>query len=179
MQRGVVILAIAIGGAALFGASKPVWGLSVAEAGRIQPGYGADSVGEGDDDAVDSDVALTAVGLGAVSLATTAVNFVRPSTASGFLGLVAGTASIIFGATHLDDEDEYGGTDRIAAVSIGLGAVSLGAGIYGILDARRHHDGWRDRVIYRRRRGHEIRVIPDLGVQRSEPRVGLLVNGRF
>ncbi len=160
------------------------WGLSVAEAGRIQPSYGGGGIGgaeeEDDDEVVESDIALGAIGLGGASLATTAVNIVKPSTASGLLGVLAGVGSIIFGAVNLDDE-EYGGNDKIGAVTIGLGALSVGAGIYGYLEAQHHRDRWRDRDRYdtRRRRFQSIKVVPDIAVQRSEPRVGLLVNGRF
>lgn len=161
------------------------WGLSVAEAGRIQPSYEGGGIGgaeDDDDEVVESDIALGAIGLGGASLATTAVNIVKPSTASGILGVLAGVGSIIFGAVNLDDE-EYGGNDKIGAVTIGLGALSVGAGIYGYLEAQHHRDRWRnrdrDRFDTRRRRGLEVKVLPDLAVQRSEPRVGLLVSGRF
>ena len=157
------------------------WGLSVAEAGRIQPAYnGGDVIIDDDDDVVDSDVALGAIALGGASLATTAVNIVKPSTASGLLGVLAGVGSIIFGAVNLDD-DEYDGNGRVGAVTIGLGALSVGAGIYGYLEAQHHRDRWRERDRYdtRRRRFDSIKVVPDIAVQRSEPRIGLLVNGRF
>lgn len=157
------------------------WGLSVAEAGRIQPSYGGDGVIDDDDDVVDSDVALGAIGLGGASLAMTAVNIVKPSTASGLVGVLAGVSAIIFGAVNLDD-DEYSGNDQVGAVTIGLGALSLGAGIYGYVEAQRDHHRWRDRNrdrYDRRRRGYSIKVVPDVALQRSEPRVGLLVNGRF
>jgi hypothetical protein len=155
------------------------WGLSVAEAGRIQPSYGGGGLIDDDDDVVDSDVALGAIGLGGASLAMTAVNIVKPSTASGLVGVLAGVSAIIFGAVNLDD-DEYSGNDQVGAVTIGLGALSLGAGIYGYVEAQRDHHRWRDRDRYdRRRRGYSIKVVPDLAMQRSEPRVGVLVNGRF
>ena len=157
------------------------WGLSVAEAGRIQPTYGGGDVIDDDDDVVDSDVALGAIGLGGASLAMTAVNIVKPSTASGLVGVLAGVSAIIFGAVNLDD-DEYSGNDQVGAVTIGLGALSLGAGIYGYVEAQRDHHRWRDRDrdrYDRRRHGYSIKVVPDVALQRSEPRVGLLVNGRF
>jgi hypothetical protein len=151
------------------------WGLSVAEAARIQPSYG----GEGpffpdDDERVDDDDALAAIALSSVSLAAAAVNVVRPSYFSGFVGIVAGTASIIAGANWLDEND---GTKKVGTATVAIGAASLGAGIYGLLEARNNDH---DRDHYRdRRRRYSVKVLPDLVVQRAEPRVGLLVHGRF
>ena len=154
------------------------WGLTAAEAARIQPSYGGDDIIYGpDDDYVENGFALAALGLGSVSLASTAVNIVKPSYFSGALGLVAGTAAILAGASYLGDSD---GGDALAGATIGLGAVSVGAGIYGILDARRNRD--RDRDWDRRdgrRRRYSVSVMPDLGVRQEKPAVGLLVHGRF
>lgn len=156
------------------------WGLSVTEAARIQPSYGGIGVVDDDDDAVDDDFALAAVGLGASSLGTTTWNFIKPSYLSGFLGVAAGVASVVVGANNFDEND---GTKNVATATVALGAVSLGAGIYGLLEARRDHDRWRDRdrdrYNDRRRRGYSMKVLPDVVLQRSEPRVGLVVNGRF
>jgi hypothetical protein len=150
-------------------------GLSVAEAARIQPAYNGDDViiDDDDDHVADAD-AIAAIGLSSVSLAAAAVNVVRPSYFSGFIGIVAGTASIIAGANWLDEND---GTKKVGTATIAIGAASLGAGIYGLLEARENdHD--RDRYRDRRRR-YSVKVVPDLAVQRSEPRFGLLVHGRF
>ena len=150
-------------------------GLSVAEAARIQPSYdGGPGFPIDDGDDVDDDVALAAIGLSSVSLATAAINVVKPGYFSGFLGIVAGTASIIAGANWLDEND---GTKAVGTATVAIGAASLGAGIYGLLEARSNdHD--RDRYRDRRRR-YSVRVVPDLAVQRSEPRLGLLVHGKF
>lgn len=155
-------------------------GLSAQEAGRIQPSYGGGfpPVDDTRDD-VDDDVAVAAIALGGVSLASTAVNIVRPSYFSGFLGIIAGGAAIAVGANNLDVNR---GTDHVAATTIGLGAVSVGAGIYGLLEAReRDHDrgGWRDDRRDGRRRRFSMVVTPDLSMQASQPKLGLLVHGRF
>jgi len=150
-------------------------GLSVAEAARIQPTYGGDDVIiDDDDDHVADGDAIAAIGLSSFSLASAAVNVVKPSYFSGFLGIVAGTASIIAGVNWLDEND---GTKKVGSVTIGIGAASLGAGIYGLLEAR-NNDHDRDRYRDRRRR-YSVKVVPDLAVQRSEPRLGLLVHGKF
>jgi hypothetical protein len=155
------------------------WGLSAQEAARIQPSYGGGGIPDdpADEDVVESDFALASIGLGAASVGTTTWNILKPSYLSGFLGVIAGTASIITGANYLDD-DEYGdGSKPVASVVIGLGAVSLGAGIYGILEAR--HE--RERDIYRggRRRRFDLRIMPDVSLRQEKPVAGLLVHGRF
>lgn len=152
-----------------------IWGLSVAEAARIQPTYGGDGViFPPDDDHIDDADAMAAIGLNSVSLASAAINVVKPSYFSGFLGVVVGTASIIAGANWLD---ENRGTERVGTVTIAVGAASLGAGIYGLLEARNDDH---DRGRYRdRRRRFSMHVTPDLTLQRADPRVGLLVHGKF
>lgn len=152
------------------------WGLTAAEAARIQPSYGDVIIYPPDDDYVESDFALAALGLGSLSLATSAVNVVKPSYFSGVLGVIAGTASIIAGASYLDDSDDG---DALAGATIGLGAVSVGAGIYGILDARRNRDRDWDRERERRRRRFSMNVTPDAGLRDAKPVVGLLVRGKF
>jgi hypothetical protein len=154
-------------------------GLSLAEAARIQPQYDGPFFPPPpeDPDHVKSGFALAAVGLGSASLATTAVNIMRPTYLGGLLGVVAGTAAIIVGADHLDQNL---GTKRVAVATTTLGALSLGAGIYGFLEARReererHRDGWGDR----RRRRHAAIIVPDVTIEQSSPRVGLLVHGSF
>jgi hypothetical protein len=152
-------------------------GLSVAEAARIQPAYGGPIIDDDDDEDVDDDFALAAIGLSSVSLASAAVNVVRPSYFSGFLGVIAGGAAIVVGANNLDEND---GTDHVATATMAIGAASLGAGIYGLLEARRESsDHWRDRDRRDRRRRYSVAIVPDMTVQRAEPRFGVLVKGKF
>lgn len=151
-------------------------GLSVAEAARIQPAYNG-YPDHPPQQRVESDFALASVGLGSVSLATSALNIVKPTYASGLLGIVAGAVSIGVAANHFDDNRA---TDRVATAVVGLGAVSLGAGVYGILEARRN-DGDRD---YDRRRGRGRRkismtVVPDVELRTADPRLGFRIGGRF
>jgi hypothetical protein len=152
-------------------------GLSVEEAARIQPSYGGPILDDPPREQVDEDVALAALGLGSVSLASAAVNIVKPSYFSGFVGVLAGGAAIVVGANNLDENDA---TDHVATATIAIGAASLGAGIYGLLEARREsRDHWRDRDRNGRRRRYGVAVLPDVTVQRSEPRIGLLVKSKF
>jgi hypothetical protein len=152
-------------------------GLSVAEAARIQPAYDDYPAPIYLHRGVESDFALAAVGLGSASLATSALNVVKPGYVSGLLGIVAGAVSIGVAANHFDDNRA---TDRVATAVVGLGAVSLGAGVYGLLEARRN-DGGRD---YDRRRGRGRRkismtVVPDVELRTADPRLGFRIGGRF
>jgi hypothetical protein len=152
------------------------WGLSVKEAARIQPQYGGFPPDEPPpaNDAVESDNAVAAIALSSASAATAAWNVVRPSYLSGFLGVLAGTATVITGATYFGDNK---GTDHVASMTVGVGAVSIGAGIYGLLEARRDHD--RDHYRDGRRRRYSLNVTPDLSITPASPRVGVLLHGNF
>jgi len=154
-------------------------GLSVAEAARIQPAYGGFPDDPPNRNVVEGDFALAAVGLAGASLATTAVNIVKPSYVSGLLGIVAGAISIGVGA---DNFDRNSGTDRIATATIGFGALSIGAGIYGLLDSRRGRDDddWdRDRRRGRGRNRVSMSILPDVVMEKSDPRVGMRLTGKF
>ena len=153
-------------------------GLSVAEAARIQPAYDGPGPGNPVRYGVDSDFALAAVGFGSVSLAATAVNVVKPGTVSGLLGIAIGAVSMGVGASNFDYNRP---TDRVAAATLGMGALSLGAGVYGLLEARGDDDDeHRDRE--RRRRGRDrfsMTVLPDVGFQKADPRIGMRLTGKF
>ena len=154
-------------------------GLSVAEAARIQPSYEGFPDDPPSRGRVDGDFALAAVGLGGASLATTAVNVVKPSYVSGVLGILAGAVSIGIGA---DNFDRNRATDRVAMATVGLGALSLGAGVYGLLDARRgdkDEDWERDRRRGRGRNRFSLAVVPDVVMSKSDPRLGLMLSGQF
>lgn len=151
-------------------------GLSVSEAARIQPAYNG-FPDHPPQQRVDSDFALAAVGLGSVSFASSAINIMRPSYVSGLLGIVVGAVSIGVGADHFDSNQ---GTDRVATAVVGLGAVSLGAGVYGLLEARRNDSDrdW-DRRRGRGRRKISMTVVPDVELRATDPRLGFRVGGRF
>jgi hypothetical protein len=153
------------------------WGLSVDEAARIQPSYGGGGIGDVDG-RVEDDFAIAAIALGSASVGSAAINFVKPSYFSGFAGILAGGAAIVVGANNFD---ENRATDHVAALTIGLGAFSVGAGIYGLLEARnRDHDRGRWPYDRRdRRRGHEVKLVPDLAIQNGTPKLGVFVNSRF
>jgi hypothetical protein len=106
-------------------------GLSVAEAGRIQPSY--DFPGETDDQGVSTDYALTSILISGASLATIGLNLVAPTRPSGWAGVAAGTAGIIAGATNLDGND---GTQTVAVANMVVGGGAVAAGLYRLIDHR-------------------------------------------
>src|SRR6185503_9137835 len=73
-------------------------GLSVAEAGRIQPSY--DFPGEANDQTVSTDYALTSILVSGASLTTLGLNLVAPSRPSGWAGVVAGSAGAVAGEAN-------------------------------------------------------------------------------
>lgn len=110
-------------------------GLSVAEAARIQPGYdggGCCWIGPGPDpvvsnrDRVSTSYALASMGLGGSSLGTIGFNAFSPSRSSGALGVVAGVATLIAGASYLD---EGPGNQKVAIANTAVGSIAALAGL--------------------------------------------------
>jgi hypothetical protein len=107
-------------------------GLSVAEAARIQPFYGSppdDSVEPG----LSASYALTSILVSGSSLTTLGLNAIAPSRASGWAGVIAGTAGLIAGAVKLD---EAGATDDVASANVIAGGGALMFGLYRLLTPR-------------------------------------------
>ena len=102
-------------------------GLSVAEAARIQPFY--EPIPE-DEQGVDAGYAITSILVGGSSLATLGLNAFDPTKATGWAGVIAGTASLIAGAVKLD---EAGATDDVAAADMIAGGSALVFGVYRLL----------------------------------------------
>lgn len=155
-------------------------GLSVAEAARIQPTYNGD-INFPDRTGVRGEFALAALGLSSVSLATSAVNVVKPRYLTGALGILVGAAAIVVGANHLDDNRV---TERVAIATMALGGVSVASGIYGILESRNDDDDDDDRRKRDgrrpgRRRRASIFVAPGAVSGQDSPRVGLMMRSNF
>jgi hypothetical protein len=110
-------------------------GLTAAEAGRIQPQYGGPTPPSAGkiDDRVSAGYALTSLALGGASLGTGGVNLVAPTRTGGLLGLAAGTAALVAGATQLD---QSGGTYKVAVANTAVGAAALGMGLRALLASR-------------------------------------------
>lgn len=109
-------------------------GLSAAEAGRVQPTY--DGLGGGnviDDTAVPSsprNYKLASGALGLVSLSTVWLNATRPTGLSKWIGLSAGTASMITGAIGLQDDQPL--PRGFATASMAVGTITLATAAYRV-----------------------------------------------
>src|SRR2546423_7078432 len=108
-------------------------GLSVNEAARIQPSYGAYPVYIVDPNRVSTSYALTSMGLSGTSLGTLGFNIFSPTRASWGIGLVTGVATIVAGAMKLD---EPGGNRKVAIANTVVGSIASIAGIRALLTAR-------------------------------------------
>jgi hypothetical protein len=110
-------------------------GLTVSEAARIQPQYGPfpPPAAEVDDRRVSPNYALLSMGLGGTSLGSLGFTLLSPSRASGSVGLVAGVASIVAGAAHLD---ESGGNKRVAVANTAIGSVAALAAVRALFTTR-------------------------------------------
>ncbi len=136
---------------------------------------------DGNRDGVSSGFALSAIGLGSAAVATSAVNLIHPTYLGGFIGLMVGTAGIAVGADHLDGNH---GTEQVGSLTLGLGVVSAFTGVYALVKAHereqsRGRDRDRDRWRHSPRRRHGMELMPDMGLQRGSPAVGLRVHTDF
>ena len=102
-------------------------GLSVAEAARIQPGYGPIV----DGDRVSDEYAIGSILVTGTSLATAGLNFISPSKATGWAGLIAGGAAVIAGVANLDGNDA---TQNVAAANLLIGGGAMMIGLYRVLN---------------------------------------------
>lgn len=109
-------------------------GLDVAEAARIQPYYGPPPGSVDDSRTADAGYALSSLIVSGASLATAAVNVVKPRFTGAMLGLLAGGSTVALGATRLD---EHGGTKRLAVANTVVGAAALAAGVRALIVSRR------------------------------------------
>ena len=148
-------------------------GLTVAEAARIQPGYGCCIVVE--DDRVTAGYAITSIVLSGASLASVGLNLIDPSRSTGWAGVIAGSAGFIAGAANLD---RTGGTDDVAAANMIIGSGAVAAGLYRLLTPGpgRPADG-----LARQPAGSSSRVAitPVLMPAAGRPRLGLAMHGSF
>ena len=150
-------------------------GLSVDEAARIQPTYGAYPVFVTDQKRVSANYALLSMGLGGTSLGSLAFNLLTPSRTSGGVGLTAGLATIIAGVAHLD---ETGGNKRVALANTALGSLSAVAAVRALFVARTGHqraasEKSKDRLV------SDATISPDLMVVGNVPRMGVRLRARF
>ncbi len=155
------------------------WGLTAAEAARIQPSYGGGPCctfpePEPTTNTVDASYAVLSMGLGGTSVGTLGFNLFSPSRTSGAAGVLAGTAAIFAGITHADDL----GDRRIARANIVAGSLAMIGGLRGLLrtaDTRAQAPTSTSRQTL----VSETRVTPDVILSPNETRVGLRMQARF
>jgi hypothetical protein len=105
-------------------------GLSVDEAARIQPQYGGPIVVVDNNDRVSRPYAILSLGLGGLSMGSTALNLFAPSRASGAAGVLSGAATIVAGAEHLRDRS---GNKRMAQADLTVGSGAAAAALYALI----------------------------------------------
>jgi len=157
------------------------WGLSAAEAARIQPAYDGSPCcslpggpNETNSSRVDGDYALLSMGLGGSSLGTLGFNLFSPSRTSGAAGVLAGTAAIIAGMAHADDL----GDRRVARANIVAGSLAMIGGLRGLLrkpDTRAQAPTSPSKQTL----VSETRLTPDVILSPNETRIGLRMQARF
>jgi hypothetical protein len=133
-------------------------GLSVAEAARIQPVYEPPPAERG----VSASYALTSILVSGSSLTTLGLNAIAPSRATGWAGVIAGTAGLIAGAVKLD---EAGATDDVARANVIAGSGALMFGLYRLLTPRPSSP--------------TVSISPVLMPTAHSPRIGLAVHTTF
>jgi hypothetical protein len=152
-------------------------GLSVSEAARIQPQYGSfpPPAAEVDENRVSSNYALLSMGLGGTSLGSLGFTLLSPSRASGSVGLLAGVASIVAGAAHLD---ESGGNKRVAVANTAIGSVAALAAMRALFATRTLHQR---ATSAESNRGlvASATLSPDLIVLGNESRMGVRLHLQF
>ena len=133
-------------------------GLSVAEAARIQPAYHPPPAERG----VSASYALTSILVSGSSLTTLGLNAIAPSRATGWAGVIAGTAGLIAGAVKLD---EAGATDDVASANVIAGSGALMFGLYRLLTPRPSSP--------------TVSISPVVMPTAHSPRIGLAVHTTF
>ena len=156
-------------------------GLSVAEAARIQPAYDGGTccvVGDppsANSNRVSGEYALVTIGLGGTSLGTLGFNMFSPSRTSGAVGLLAGVATIVAGASRMEDVT---GDRSVARANLVVGSLAVIGGLRGIL-AKRTVPA-RAPVQEQAKKGVSVTSIaPDLVRGPNSSRLGLTLRAEF
>ena len=152
-----------------------LWGLTAAEAGRIQPQYGPSPILVPDRSRVSSNYALLSMGVGGASVGTLGFNLFSPSYTSGAAGITAGLATIMAGAVHIKDG---GGDETVAKVNAAVGSAALLAGVRALLAARNSHTSSPGRSAAGDGASYQG-IAPDLGVSTAGAYLGFRVATRF
>jgi len=151
------------------------WGLSVDEAGRIQPSYGGGPIIIVDhNERVSRPYAILSMGLGGISMGATALNIFAPSRWSGATGLAFGAATVAAGAEHLRDRS---GNKRMAQADLTVGSIAAASALYALaLKVRPLH---RSAAVTQPTETAAIRWTPQLDLVGADGRVGVGLHARF
>jgi hypothetical protein len=104
-------------------------GLTLAEAGRIQPFYGPPPLPP-EEAGVSGGYAITSILVSGTSMATIAVNAFAPSKSAGWAGVLAGGAALVAGVAQLN---ETHATKDVAIANTLIGGGALTVGLYTAL----------------------------------------------
>ena len=108
-------------------------GLSLAEAGRIQPSYEPPPGTVFKEDAVSSSYALGSIVVSGTAIGTGFLNLAKPTRTGGLLGLVAGAGATVLGLGNLDGDNAA--TARVAIANVAIGSAALVIGLRSLLKA--------------------------------------------
>lgn len=146
-------------------------GLTLAEAGRIQPTYEPPETEE----KLSSGYAVTSMLVTGGSIATVAVNAIAASKPAAWAGLLAGSASVIMGLANLD---EAGGTQDVAIANTILGGGAMTVGLYSLWKQSRRPSTDRHGSISPAASG-DITISPMVVPAEGGPRFGLAMHTTF
>jgi hypothetical protein len=146
-------------------------GLTVAEAGRIQPWYGGPIVNE--DPGVSAGYAITSMVVSGASLATVGLNAFAPSRATGVAGMIAGGAAFIAGVAKPDRE---GATDDVAMANLVVGTGALTLGLYRLITHEKNERSPSPEPV---RPGPEVTVSPLFAPGGDASRIGISLRSTF
>ena len=149
-------------------------GLTVGEAARIQPMYGAPVIVD-NERRVSPNYAILSMGLGGASLGSLGFNLFTPSWTSGGIGLTAGVATMVAGAAHLEDPI---GNKKVAIANTTVGSLAA-IGALRALFVTRHAHQRAAAETSRKRLLSEASVSPDVLMLGNTPQLGLRLRARF
>lgn len=141
-------------------------GLTVAEAARIQPTYGAPPSG------VSGDYAITSLVLSGAAMATIGANVMSPSRVSGVLGMIAGSVALMNGVIGLNEAHS---TRQLATMNTAIGALSMVVSLRGIFAPRPA----RRSVARSAGRLADLTLAPATVASLGSPRLGIALRARF
>ena len=149
-------------------------GLTLAEAGRIQPFYGPPPLPP-EEAGVRGEYAITSILVSGASMATIAVNAFAPSKPAGWAGVIAGGAALVAGLAKLDEMDA---TEDVAIANTLIGGGALTVGLYTVFKPSKRAPPERPEPAVPGAPG-DITISPLVVPAEGGPRVGLAMHATF